>query len=282
METHRIYKMSFGKVYPLYITKAEKKGRTKNEVDEIIRWLTGYSQKQLEAQIVKETDFETFFSEATKLNSNRKRITGIICGVRVEEIKEPLMQEIRYKKVIDAIKKRCERSNEKLKTSELPQFNTPRSVVSSASLSSFEKVAGTGLAIAGNTHEPSTEADQLYRINLNRYAKNRPPSLTRLGCADKMAQNWSRFLAGLSQDKAVLAHTPNMAATFKTFCGNLNWKILGENVGYGRDSSQLFGAFKSSKGHYDNILNRSYNRIGLGAYRVGPARVFVTHNFIGL
>ena len=98
--------MSFASVYPLYIAKAEKKGRQKTEVDEIIRWLTGYSQKKLEAQIEKQTDFETFFAKAPKLNPARKLITGVICGMRVEDIKEPLMQEIRYlDKLIDELAK---------------------------------------------------------------------------------------------------------------------------------------------------------------------------------
>lgn len=96
--------MPFAKVYPEYIAKAERKERTKQEVDEIIRWLTGYSQKQLENQIEKETDFETFFAESPQLNPSRKLITGLICGMRVEEIKEPLMQEIRYlDKLIDEL-----------------------------------------------------------------------------------------------------------------------------------------------------------------------------------
>lgn len=98
--------MSFASVYPLYIAKAEKKGRTKAEVDEIIQWLTGYSQKKLEAHLKKETDFETFFAEAPKLNPSRTLITGVICGVRVEDIKEPTMQEIRYlDKLIDELAK---------------------------------------------------------------------------------------------------------------------------------------------------------------------------------
>ncbi|MBB5150379.1 MULTISPECIES: DUF2200 domain-containing protein [Ureibacillus] len=106
MKNNRIYKMKFSSVYPLYIQKAEKKGRTKEEVDEIIRWLTGYSQEELEAQIEKESDFETFFNEAPQLNANRKLIKGVICGVRVEEIEEPLMQEIRYlDKLIDELAK---------------------------------------------------------------------------------------------------------------------------------------------------------------------------------
>lgn len=103
MNSNKIYKMSFSKVYPLYITKVKRKGHTKEEVDEVIRWLTGYSQKELENQIEKENDFETFFAQA-KLNPNRKLITGIICGMRVEEIEEPLMQEIRYMdKLIDEL-----------------------------------------------------------------------------------------------------------------------------------------------------------------------------------
>jgi hypothetical protein len=96
MAKHRIYTMSFARVYPLYIEKAEKKGRTKAEVDEIIRWLTGYSQEELNAQLEKQTDFETFFAEAPLLNPLRSLIKGVVCGVRVENIEEPLMQEIRY------------------------------------------------------------------------------------------------------------------------------------------------------------------------------------------
>lgn len=92
----RIYAMSFARVYPLYIMKAEKKGRTKEEVDKIVRWLTGYSQKEIEAHVEQETDFETFYAEAPHLNPARSLIKGVICGVRVEEIKEPTMQEIRY------------------------------------------------------------------------------------------------------------------------------------------------------------------------------------------
>lgn len=106
MTENRVYKMSFAKVYPLYVSKAEKKGRTKSEVDEIIRWLTGYSQEQLEEQIKKETDFETFFQEAPLLNPSRAFIKGVICGIRVEDIQEPLMREIRYlDKLIDELAK---------------------------------------------------------------------------------------------------------------------------------------------------------------------------------
>ena len=96
--------MSFASVYPFYVAKAEKKGRTKKEVDEIIRWLTGYSQQKLETQIRKQTDFETFFRDAPKLNPSRTLINGVVCGVRVEDIKEPTMQEIRYlDKLIDEL-----------------------------------------------------------------------------------------------------------------------------------------------------------------------------------
>ena len=106
MTKHRVYTMSVASVYPHYVTKAEKKGRTKTEVDEIIRWLTGYSQEELEAQLEKQTDFETFFWEAPQLNPSRKLIKGVVCGVRVEEIEEPTMQEIRYlDKLIDELAK---------------------------------------------------------------------------------------------------------------------------------------------------------------------------------
>lgn len=106
MTKHRIYTTSFASVYPHYVTKAEKKGRTKSEVDEIIRWLTGYSQKALEAHLRKQTDFETFFAEAAHLNPSRALIKGVVCGVRVEEIEEPTMREIRYlDKLIDELAK---------------------------------------------------------------------------------------------------------------------------------------------------------------------------------
>ena len=98
--------MSFASVYPHYITKAEKKGYTKLEVDKIIKWHTGYNQKELESKLKNKTDFETFFSEAPKLNPNRKLIKGVVCGIRVEDIKEPIMQEIRYlDKLIDELAK---------------------------------------------------------------------------------------------------------------------------------------------------------------------------------
>lgn len=106
MAKHRIYTMTFSSVYPHYITKAEKKGRTKTEVDEIIRWLTGYSQAQLEEQIEQKTTFEKFFTEAPELNPSRSLIKGVICGVRVEEVEDPLMREIRYlDKMIDELAK---------------------------------------------------------------------------------------------------------------------------------------------------------------------------------
>lgn len=106
MSKQQIYTMSFAKVYPLYVAKAEKKGRTKAEVDEIIRWLTGYSQEELEAHLEKQTDFETLFGEAPCMNPARTLIKGVVCGVRVEDIEEPLMQEIRYlDKLIDELAK---------------------------------------------------------------------------------------------------------------------------------------------------------------------------------
>ncbi|MDZ4764729.1 MAG: DUF2200 domain-containing protein [Chloroflexota bacterium] len=106
MIKHRIYVMSFARVYPAYIAKAEKKGRTKAEVDEIIRWFTGYSQEALEAQLEKQTDFETFFMDAPQLNPLRALIKGVVCGVRVEDIEEPTMREIRYlDKLIDELAK---------------------------------------------------------------------------------------------------------------------------------------------------------------------------------
>ena len=106
MPKHNIYKMSVAKVYPLLVAKAEKKGRTKTEVDEIICWLTGYSQEELEVQLEKQTDYETFFAEAPQLNPSRTLIKGVVCGVRVEDIEEPTMREIRYlDKLIDELAK---------------------------------------------------------------------------------------------------------------------------------------------------------------------------------
>jgi hypothetical protein len=104
MAGHRIYKISFASVYPHYVAKAEKKGRTKAEVDQIISWLTGYSRKALDAQLEKRTDIETFIAKAPKLNPARALIKGVVCGIRVEDIKEPTMREIRYlDKLIDEL-----------------------------------------------------------------------------------------------------------------------------------------------------------------------------------
>lgn len=104
MTKHRIYTTSVASVYPHYVAKAEKKGRTKAEVDEIIRWLTGYSQKKLEKVLKDKTDFETFFAGAPEMNPSRTLIKGVVCGVRVEEVEEPTMREIRYlDKLIDEL-----------------------------------------------------------------------------------------------------------------------------------------------------------------------------------
>ncbi|MBL8907178.1 MAG: DUF2200 domain-containing protein [Rhizobiales bacterium] len=104
MARHRIYSMSFASVYPHYVAKAEKKGRSKAEVDQIISWLTGYDQHELQEQIDKKTDFETFFAEAPRLNPSRSLIKGVVCGIRVEEIEEPTMREIRYlDKLVDEL-----------------------------------------------------------------------------------------------------------------------------------------------------------------------------------
>ncbi len=106
MEKHRIYTTSFASVYPLYVAKAERKGRTKAEVDEVICWLTGYAQTELEVEIAAKTDFETFFAKAPKMNPSRAMITGVVCGVRVENVEEPVMREIRYMdKLIDELAK---------------------------------------------------------------------------------------------------------------------------------------------------------------------------------
>lgn len=106
MASHRIFTTSFASVYPYYVAKAERKNRTKTEVDEIICWLTGYSQKELDSQIEKQVDFDTFFKEAPQMNPARALVKGIICGVRIEEIEEPLMREIRYlDKLVDELAK---------------------------------------------------------------------------------------------------------------------------------------------------------------------------------
>ena len=104
MTKPRIYTMSFARVYPAYVAKAERKGRTQAEVDEIILWLTGYSREGLDAQLEKQTDIETFIAEAPHLNPSRALIKGVVCGVRVEDIAEPTMREIRYlDKLIDEL-----------------------------------------------------------------------------------------------------------------------------------------------------------------------------------
>ena len=104
--THRIYKTSFASVYPHYVAKAEKNGRRRGEVDEIICWLTGYSTYELQAQLHRGSDFETFFAEAPAMNPAREQIKGTVCGVRVEEVEEPLMREIRYlDKLVDELAK---------------------------------------------------------------------------------------------------------------------------------------------------------------------------------
>ncbi len=106
MAKHRIYTTSFASVYPLYLAKIEKKSRTKSELDEVIRWLTGYSQNELEQQIDAKTDFETFFADAPGLNPARTLIRGSICGVKIEEIEESTMREIRYlDKLVDDLAK---------------------------------------------------------------------------------------------------------------------------------------------------------------------------------
>jgi len=106
MDNTRVFKMSFAGVYPMYVQKAEKKGRTKAEVDEVICWLTGYSKKALQEQIDKKSDLETFFAKAPKLNPHASKITGVICGYRIEEMTDKLMQKIRYMdKLVDELAK---------------------------------------------------------------------------------------------------------------------------------------------------------------------------------
>jgi hypothetical protein len=106
MDNARVYKMSFASVYPHYIQKAERKGRTKAEVDEIIYWLTGYNEKTLQQHLEHKTDLETFFTRAPQMNPNASKITGIICGYRVEEIEDRLMQKVRYlDKLVDELAK---------------------------------------------------------------------------------------------------------------------------------------------------------------------------------
>ncbi|HKX86764.1 MAG TPA: DUF2200 domain-containing protein [Flavobacterium sp.] len=106
MDHTRVYRMLFSSVYPLYIQKAEKKGRTKEEVDTVIFWLTGYNAQTLQEQIDQKSDFETFFSQAPKMHPNVSKITGVICGYRVEEIEDPIMQKVRYlDKLVDELAK---------------------------------------------------------------------------------------------------------------------------------------------------------------------------------
>ena len=106
MDSHRVFKMSFASVYPLYVQKAERKGRTKDEVDEVLCWLTGYSQRSLAKQIERKTDLETFFRKAPQLHPSAGKITGTICGIRIEEIEDPLMRKIRYlDKLVDELAK---------------------------------------------------------------------------------------------------------------------------------------------------------------------------------
>lgn len=109
----RVYAMIFANVYPLYIAKAEKKGRTKEEVDKIINWLTGYTKAKLESQIKKQVNFETFFNDAPKLNPLRRFVTGTVCGVKVEDVEDPIMREVRYlDKLVDELAK--EKAMEKI------------------------------------------------------------------------------------------------------------------------------------------------------------------------
>ena len=106
MSGHRIFKMKFSSVYPLYVQKAQRKGRTQAEVDQVIRWLTGYSQDALQRQIADELDFETFFAQAPGMNPASERVTGVVCGVRVEEVADPLMRRIRIlDKLVDELAK---------------------------------------------------------------------------------------------------------------------------------------------------------------------------------
>ena len=106
MNNERVYRMKFSSVYPMYIQKAERKGRTKEEVDIVIQWLTGYDEQGLQSQINGEADFETFFAQAPQINPNASKITGVICGVRVEEIEDPVIQKVRWlDKLVDELAK---------------------------------------------------------------------------------------------------------------------------------------------------------------------------------
>lgn len=104
MTNERVYRMAFSKVYPLLVQKVERKGRTKSEVDRVIQWLTGYDESGLQAQIEKNVDYETFFNEAPQLNPNAVKVTGVVCGIRVEDIEDPLMQKVRWlDKLVDEL-----------------------------------------------------------------------------------------------------------------------------------------------------------------------------------
>ncbi|MFS2036956.1 DUF2200 domain-containing protein [Polaromonas sp. CT11-55] len=106
MPAHKIFKMAFAKVYPLYVQKAERKGRSNEEVDEVIYWLTGYDEKGLRQQLEQQNDFETFFAQAPAMHPNASLIKGVVCGIRVEEVADPLMQKIRYlDKLVDELAK---------------------------------------------------------------------------------------------------------------------------------------------------------------------------------
>lgn len=106
MSAHRVFKIAFASVYPLYVAKVEKKGRTSRELDEVICWLTGYGKRELAGQVKRKVDLETFFAEAPRLHPNAPKITGVICGVRIEEIEDPLMRKIRYMdKLVDELAK---------------------------------------------------------------------------------------------------------------------------------------------------------------------------------
>lgn len=106
MTNERVYKMAFSRIYPLLVQKAERKGRTKSEVDAVIRWLTGYDDSGLQTQIMKNVDYETFFAEAPQINLNAAKITGVICGYRIEDIEDPLMQKVRWlDKLVDELAK---------------------------------------------------------------------------------------------------------------------------------------------------------------------------------
>ena len=106
MDNTRVYRMSFASIYPLYIQKVEKKGRTKEELDDVLFWLTGYNKQTLQEQIDKKSDLETFFARAPQINPNVSKITGVICGYRVEEIEDPLVQQVRYlDKLVDELTK---------------------------------------------------------------------------------------------------------------------------------------------------------------------------------